>query len=442
MFIIDNALQAREKNGNPIKVGIFGAGEMGKGIINQITRYTPGMEVVAVYNRTPEKARKAYATAGIDKVQEINTVGALEDSIAAGKYAITTDPYLLCEAEGIDIVLEVTGTIDFAARVILRAIENGKHILSFNAEIDATLGPILKHYADKAGVIYSVSDGDQPGVTMNLYRFVKGMGFRPLLCGNIKGLQDRYRNPTTQQSFAKSWDMTPEMVTSFADGTKISFEQACIANATGMQVAVRGMYGHHSKEHVDDLTHLYDVEELERLGGIVDYVVGPKPSPGVFVYATTDDPLAAKYLKYGKLGEGPLYSFYIPYHLLFFEIANSIARIAEFRDVIIAPLAGSVVEVITAAKRDLNAGHTLDGLGGYDTYGMCENTPVVKAENLLPMGLAEGTRLKRDIPQDGFITFDDVESPSDSLPLQLYQEQVKLFTKQGKSATSISDPSA
>jgi predicted homoserine dehydrogenase-like protein len=428
MVLIDNALQARERNGNPIKVGVFGAGEMAKGIINQITRYTPGMEVAAVYNRTPDKAWKAYATAGIDEVREVSTVAALQDSIAAGGYAITSDPYLLCEAEGLDIVLEVTGTIDFAARVILKAIEHGKHVLSFNAEIDATLGPILKHYADQAGVIYSVSDGDQPGVTMNLYRYVQGMGFRPLLCGNIKGLQDRYRNPTTQQSFAKQWGMAPEMVTSFADGTKISFEQACIANATGMQVAVRGMYGYHSKEHVDDLTHLYDVAELERLGGIVDYVVGPKPAPGVFIYATTDDPLSVKYLKYGKLGEGPLYSFYHPYHLLFFEIASSIARVVDFKDIIIAPKAGPVVEVITSAKRDLKAGHTLDGLGGYDTYGMCENTPVVKAENLLPMGLAEGTTLKRDIPRDGVISFDDVVFPADNLPLRLYQEQNQLFS--------------
>jgi predicted homoserine dehydrogenase-like protein len=429
MILIDNVLKARERNGKPIRVGVFGAGEMAKGIINQICRYTPGMEVAAVYNRTPEKARKAYATAGIEQVREVTSVAALEDSISAGSYAITTDPFLLCDAEGLDIVLEVTGTIDFAARVILRAIERGKHVLSFNAEIDATLGPILKHHADKAGVIYSVSDGDQPGVTMNLYRYVSGMGFKPLLCGNIKGLQDRYRNPTTQQSFAKSWDMTPEMVTSFADGTKISFEQACIANATGMQVAVRGMYGYHSQDHVDNLTHLYNVEELEQLGGIVDYVVGPKPAPGVFIYATTDDPVAVKYLRYGKLGEGPLYSFYHPYHLLFFEIASSIARVVDFKDIIIAPKAGPVVEVITCGKRDLKAGHTLDGLGGYDTYGMCENSPIVKAENLLPMGLAEGTRLKRDIQQDECITFADVIFPADSLPLSLYQEQERLYSQ-------------
>ena len=168
------------------------------------------------------------------------------------------------------------------------------------------------------GVKYSIAEGDQPGCTMNLYRFVKNMGFEPLVCGNIKGMLDHYRNPDTQAAFAESWGMSPYMATNFADGTKVAFEQACIANATGMKVGKRGMYGYESKDHVDNLTHLYDVEELRRLGGVVDFIVGAKPGPGVFVYATTEDPHKIKYLDYGKLGKGPLYSFYIPYHLLFF----------------------------------------------------------------------------------------------------------------------------
>ena len=209
----------------------------------------------------------------------------------------------------------------------------------------------------------------------------------------------------------------------------ISFEQACIANATGMKVATRGMYGHHSKEHIDDLTHLYDVDEMKELGGIVDYVVGPKPGPGVFIYATTDDPWSAKYLKYGKLGDGPLYSFYVPYHLLFFETAISIARMVDFDDIILAPKAGPVVEVVATAKFDLKAGETIDGLGGFKSYGVCENYDTARAERLLPMGLAEGCVLKKDLPQDKEITFDDVEFDPSNIKHALYKEQFELFSK-------------
>jgi predicted homoserine dehydrogenase-like protein len=174
-----------------------------------------------------------------------------------------------------------------------------------NAELDGTVGPILKIKAEQNGVIFSGSDGDQPGVEMNLYRFVKSIGLTPLVCGNIKGLQDPYRNPTTQKGFAEKWGQKPEMVTSFADGTKISFEQAIVANATGMRVKSRGMSrGFEWKQHIDGLTRHYDVDELKQLGGIVDYVVGAIPGPGVYVFATIDDPKQKHYLNLYKLGEG------------------------------------------------------------------------------------------------------------------------------------------
>ncbi|MDW7694928.1 NAD(P)-dependent oxidoreductase [Flammeovirgaceae bacterium SG7u.111] len=430
MILVDNALKAREAAGNPIKVGIIGAGAMAKGMINQIAKYTPGMVVAATHARTIEKATTSYDYAGITGYKITNSVSEAEATIAKGKSVITDNIDVLIEAGNIDILVEATGAVEFTARLFLKAMDFGKHILSFNAEIDATLGPILKQKADQAGVMYSVADGDQPGVTLNLYRFVKSMGFTPLVAGNIKGLQDRYRNPTTQASFAKQWQMAPEMVTSFADGTKISIEQACIANATGMKVAQRGMIGHHSKEHIDDLTKLFDVDQLKELGGIVDYVVGPKPGPGVFIYATTDDPLSAHYLKYGKLGDGPLYSFYVPYHLLLFEIPNSISRMVDFKDTILAPIGAPVVEVMTAAKTDLKAGETLDGLGGYKYYGMCENSPVMRAENLLPVGLANGVKLKNDIPKDQAITLDDIIMPEDSLVFDLFHQQLEAFQTQ------------
>ncbi|WP_448266855.1 NAD(P)H-dependent oxidoreductase [Nostoc sp. DSM 114159] len=427
MIIIDRALQARAAAGNPIKVGMIGAGFMGRGIANQIVNSVPGMELVAISNRQIGAAKQAYSEAGIEDIQVVATISELEDAIANGKYAVTEDAKLLCQAEGIDALIEVTGAVEFGAGIVMEAIAHRKHVIMMNAELDGTIGPILKVYADKAGVILSACDGDQPGVQMNLYRFVKSIGLTPLLCGNIKGLQDPYRNPTTQEGFAKRWGQKPHMVASFADGSKISFEQAIVANATGMKVAKRGMLGYDFSGHVDEMTQLYDVEQLKELGGIVDYVVGAKPGPGVYVFATHDDPKQRHYLNLYKLGEGPLYSFYTPYHLCHFEVPLSVARAVLFGDAVMSPLAGPLVDVVTTAKIDLKAGETLDGIGYYMTYGQCENSDIVQQQNLLPMGLAEGCRLKRDISKDRVLTYEDVELPEGRLCDRLRAEQNAYF---------------
>ncbi|MCB4798991.1 NAD(P)H-dependent oxidoreductase [Neotamlana laminarinivorans] len=430
MIIVDTALKKREESGNPVKVGLIGAGFMGQGIAVQITQSVPGMELVAIANRTVDKAIHAYAISGIENALVVSGVTTLEDNIAKGKYSVTDNPHLLCEADGIDVIIEVTGAIEYSTSVIMNAIKHKKHVVLMNAEIDGTIGPILKKYADEAGVILTGCDGDQPGVEMNLYRFVKSIGVTPVLCGNIKGLHDPYRNPTTQKGFAEKWKQNPSMVTSFADGTKISFEQALVANATGMTVGKRGMHGptvaYGSSLH-DVVNDLYPLEQLLEGPGIVDYVVGASPGPGVFVLGTHDNPIQQHYLNLYKLGEGPLYLFYTPYHLCHFEAPLTAARAVLFNDAALTPLAGPTVDVITAAKTDLKAGSTLDGLGHYMTYGLCENYPISRQENLLPIGLAEGCQLVRDIPKDGIITYDDVILPSGRLCDKLRTEQDQLF---------------
>ncbi len=435
MIIVDTALKKRAEAGNPLRVAMVGAGFMARGLANQILNSVPGMELVAIANRTLEKAESAYKDAGADEVVRVTTVAGLEDAVRQNKPAVTEDPLLLCRTDGIEAIIDVTGAVEYGAHIALEAFKHGKHLILMNAELDGTVGPILKTYADKAGVVYSGSDGDQPGVEMNLYRFVKSIGLTPLLCGNIKGLQDRYRTPTTQKAFAEKWGQSPSMVTSFADGTKISFEQAIVANATGMTVAKRGMYGFEFAGHVDEATKLYDVDELERLGGVVDYVVGTKPGPGVFVYAAHDDPKQQHYLNLYKLGEGPLYSFYTPYHLCHFEAPLSMARAILFNDPVLAPLGAPQVDIITLAKTDLKAGQTLDGLGEYMTYGECERADVTARENLLPIGLSEGCRLKRDIKKDAALSYDDVEVPTGLLSHRLRQEQDAHFKlKEGKTS--------
>ena len=425
MIVVDRILAAREREGRPIRVAMVGAGFMGRGIALQILKSTPGMELVAISNRDPAGAVEAYAFAGVDHPVGVDSASGLEAAIERGQPVVTDDPSVLCAAGQVDVVIEVTGTVEFAAHVAVDAIDNGKHVVLMNAEVDGTVGWALQQRARQAGVVLTNADGDQPGVTMNLYRFVRGIGLRPVLCGNVKGLHDPYRNPTTQQAFAERWGQNPKMVTSFADGSKISFEQAIVANATGMRVAKRGMFGPtvDTGTHVREAADRFPLEELLNGPGIVDYLVGAEPSPGVFVLATHDDPAQQHYLELYKLGTGPLYCFYTPYHLCHFEVPNTVARAVDFADAALAAAGPPTVEVVAAAKVDLRSGETLDGIGCYSTYGLCENADVVARERLLPLGLAEGCRLVRDVSVDVVLTYDDVEVPPGRLADELRAEQ-------------------
>lgn len=429
MILIDTALQQRVREGRPIRIGLVGAGFMARGVALQVALSVPGMRIAAIANRSLENAHRAYREAGLPGVKEVGSVAQLERCIDAGTPAVTDAPLLLCRAAGIDCIVEVTGTIELAARVALEAIAHRKHVVLMNAEVDGTVGPILKTYADRAGVVLTSADGDQPGVMMNLYRFVKGIGVKPVLCGSIKGLHDPYRNPTTQEGFAKQWGQNPHMVTSFADGTKISFENAIVANGTGMRVARRGMHGPTVSPGtpIQQAVELYPLHELLEGPGIVDYVVGAMPGPGVYVLGTHNHPQQRHYLDLYKLGKGPLYCFYTPYHLCHFEVPNTVARAVLFNDAALSPLAGPLVEVVATAKTDLQAGATLDGPGGYMSYGLAENASTARRQNLLPIGLAEGCRLRRALAKDEVLSFADVELPPGRLCDRLWREQLERF---------------
>ena len=427
MILVDTALRRRAAEGNPVRVALVGAGFMGRGLTNQIMNSVPGMELVAIANRTVSHAERAYREAGVQEWRVIADGDELDKAVADGVPAVTDDYRAVCDASWVDAVVEATGAVEFGCHVVLRAIEGRKHVVLMNAEVDATVGPVLARRAADAGVVLTGCDGDQPGVQMNLVRFVRGIGLTPLVCGNIKGLQDPYRTPATQAAFAARWGQDPHMVTSFADGTKISIEQATVANATGMTVARRGMGGADHAGHIDELVDHYDVEELRRVGGVVDYVVGSQPGPGVFVLATHDDPRQRHYLELYKLGAGPLYSFYTPYHLCHFEVPLTVARAVLFGDPTITPAAGPMVDAVTIAKRDLPAGTVLDGLGGYDTFAQAESSSVRAAEGLLPIGVAEHCRLTRDVVKDEAIGYADVELPAGRLVDELRDEQSRIF---------------
>lgn len=427
MWIVDNDLKNLEQQGRPIRVGIIGAGFMGQGLTNQIVHSVPGMRVVAISNRRVERAVDVFKYAGCDDVVIAGSQRELDDAASRGQPVVTEDAMLLARSHCIDVLVDVTGSVEFGAHVVLEAFKYGKDVVLMNAELDGTIGPILQTYADRHGVILTGCEGDEPGVQMNLFRWVKGLGLTPRLLGNVKGLQDRYRNPTTQKGFAERWGQNPAMVTSFADGSKISFEQAAVANATGFKVLSRGMS--RGREYTGDVLkigELYDVEELRRLGGAIDYVVGT-PLTKVYCLAEHTDPKQQHYLNLYKMGAGPLYSFFIPYHLVHFEVPNAIARTVLYRDPVVKPLGGPVVEVCSVAKRDLKAGELLDDYGMYMTYGEAVNVEEMSAGRYLPEGLVEGCRLTCDIPKDAVITYDDVTLPAGRLADRLRAEQYVKF---------------
>jgi predicted homoserine dehydrogenase-like protein len=428
MLIIDDALAKRARDGNPIRVAIVGAGYSGKNIAYQILTAFSGIRLVGISNRTIAAAVDAYSRGGVPSVKTVETVRQAEEAINRGEFSVTDDAMLLCEADGVDAIIDATGEIEFGCRVAMKAIECGKHIVLMNAELDATLGPILNSYAVNAGVIFTNTDGDEPGVAMNLYRYVKTIGLTPVLAGNLKGYYDPYRTPDTQREFAKNHNQKPRMMTSFVDGTKLSMEIAVLANATGLHVGKRGMFGPRCA-HVKDAVKLFPLDQLLN-GGLVDYLLGAEPGTGAFVIGFSENSVKQQYLKYLKMGDGPLYVFYTPYHLPHLEIPITVARAVLFRDATVSPKGAPVCEVLAMAKRDLKKGETLDGIGGFTCYGLLENSLVCRSEGLLPMGLADGCFVKNDIFKDKAIALTDVEVPEGRMCDILWKEQNnRFFTK-------------
>ena len=427
MVIVDRALRAREEQGKPIRVGMLGAGFMGQGLTNQIEHSVPGMRMAAVYNRRPERAVHVYNYSGRQDVTMASTQQQVDENVRRGTPVVAEDPFTICRSPEIDVVIDVTGSVEFGAHVVLEAFRHQKSVVLMNAELDATIGPILRRYAAEQRVILSACEGDEPGLQMDLYRWVKGLGLTPRVMGNVKGLQDPYRNPTTQQGWAERWGQNAAMVTSFADGSKISFEQAIVANATGFKVRTRGMSrGLKYDGSVMDISSLYDLEQARALGGIIDYTVGPL-GVKVFCLAEHPDPKQRHYLELYKMGPGPLYPFWIPYHLVHFEVPNSIARVVLFGDEIAPPIGGPVVEVCAVAKRDLNAGEILDEYGMYMTYGEAVNADEMSARRYLPEGLVEGCRMRRAVKKDDVLSYDDVDLPPGRLADALRAEQYRVF---------------
>jgi predicted homoserine dehydrogenase-like protein len=420
-MVVDVALNEREASGRPIRVGMVGAGATGRAIAIQLATPVPGIRLVAIANRTAAHAERAFREAGLADWVRAASAREAETAITRGQRVLTGDPLVLTACEAIDLIVEVTGTIDAAAQTTLAAFSSGKPVVAVNAELDSLLGPILKARADEAGVVFTNTDGDEPGVAMTLLRYLRSLGLRPVAAGNLKGMLDYYRTPETQRAFAERYDQDVRKVTSFADSTKLSMETTVLANATGFHVGRRGMYGPACGDVREMASLLPAAQMLET--GLVDFALGAAPHTGAFVIVHEDSPLKKAQLGYYKLGDGPFYVFYTPFHLPHIQIASTIGRAAIHHDATVAPLAGPVCEVLAVAKRDLKAGERLDGVGGFCAYGLIDNHAAARAGGALPIGLSEGCVLTRDIGKDAVLGFDDVEVPGGRAIDALWREQ-------------------
>jgi predicted homoserine dehydrogenase-like protein len=431
--VVDTALREREASGHPIRVGMIGAGATGRAIALQLGTPVPGIRLVAIANRTLEHGERAFREAGTTNWFRVSSAREAEAVIARGLPILTDDPSILTACDAIDLLVEVTGSVEFAARSVLEAFDRGKHVVLVNAELDSFIGPILKVKADQAGVVLTHTDGDEPGVAMTLLRYLRSLGLRPVAAGNVKGMVDYYRNPDTQRAFAQKNDQDVRKVTSFADSTKLSMEATVLANATGFHAGRRGMYGPACKD-VREMASLLPTDQLLSTG-LVDFALGAAPYTGAFVIVHEDSPLKKVQMAYYKLGDGPFYVFYTPFHLPHIQLASTIGRAVIHRDPTVAPIAGPVCEVVAVAKRDLKAGERLDGIGGFCAYGLIENSAATRAMAALPIALSEGCVMRCDISKDQVLTFNDVVPPTGLLSEALWKEQTVLWPSRGLELT-------
>ena len=418
-------LQRLQDKGEPICVGVIGAGFMGRGIVYQLAKM-PGLHPSLIVNRTADRAIEAYELAGFNPKHVLVSEDpkALSNAVAEKRPCVATSPEIAGEVAALDVVIEATGAVELGAREALSCIKNKKHFVSLNAETDGTVGCLLKKKAEEAGVVYTNADGDQPGVIMRMVEYCRGCGFEVLAAINCKGFINLHATPDTIMEWAVKQKTSPKMTCAFTDGTKMNIEQTVVCNATGLIPGKRGMFG----VKTDQKNAIRDFEAggaLNTTPGIVDYTLGGDFGGGIFIIARAEHPqMVQPYLKYLKMGDGPNYLFYRPYHLCHIETPLSAAEAVLYREPTIAPMGRPVAQTITIAKRDLKAGEMLDGIGGYKQYGQIDT--VWNCRGLLPIGLSDGVRLTRDIKLDEPIPLDSVELDESKLLTRLWREQEKM----------------
>ena len=426
MIGLNEELEQREAEGNPVKIGLVGVGQMGTDVIAE-TKMMRGIEVVASADIDIERAIIAYQIGMVDgEVVAVETSDQADQAVAAGKRVATRDYRIITDMKNIDVMLEATGVPEIGTCAALRAARNGHDISMMNVETDITVGPILYWYARKKGVLYALAAGDEPAACKELFDFADSLSFTIVAAGKGKNNPlDRHSSPTDPavQKEAARRGLSPNMLIEFVDGSKTMVEMAAVSNATGLVPDVRGMHG-----PTTDRDHLNEVFRLKEDGGIldkmgvVDFGIG-RVAPGVFLIVRTDHPRLRQAMILRDMGNGPYYTLFRPFHLCSIEVPLTCAMMSIRRKSNMVPLDHLVSEVFAVAKRHLEPGDVLDAIGGTTYYSLIDTYEKAKAEDLLPIGLAKGARVLRPIAIDTPITCADVEMrPTTVLELRNLQD--------------------
>ena len=417
-------LQQREAEGVPIRVGLVGCGQEGSGMVH-VTRRMAGLETVVIADIDVQRPQRTLRQIGVDPaaICVTNQAGAAEDALRQGKTVVTEDALLLPKLESLDAVVEATGVTEVGAQVAWNCILNRKHIVMLNVETDVTVGLWLRRLADQVGCVYTVSTGDEPGVCKQLFDFARTLGFEVVCLGKGKNNPiNYYATPESAREEAERKHMNPKMLAAFQDGTKTMVELAAMSNATGLLPDVPGAHG--PKVDVPDLNKVLIPKEdggILNRRGCVDYSTG-KVAPGVFAIIATDDPRTVEDMQFYSMGSGPYYTLYRPYHLCSIETPLAVAEAVIYGEATLRPM-GRVSEVVSVAKRNLEAGQTLEGIGGRDFFGRLYRYDDAKAGRCVPMGLTPGGKALRDIAKDELLTEENFQPDVTQFVYKLRQLQ-------------------
>jgi len=412
--------------GTPIRVGVSGAGWIGSGFVAQVA-HVPGMEVVLLADSDTRAAWEAFLASGVERenIVEADMVGPATDALHAGKVVVTGSYTLAAQLEYVDIVADVTPSPATGAETACACIQHGKDVVMVNIEADVTVGRMLKKLAHEAGVLYTVSSGDEPGCLMELYDFVSSLGYEPIVIGKGKNNPlDPAATPETVAESARRAGKDPFQVASYVDGTKTMFEMTCAANATGCLPMRRGMVG--PQATLDTVSRIFALVEdggITPFPGAVDFVQGPAMAGGVFVTVRVEDERIRADLQYLKVGQGKYFTFFRPYHLWFLEAPISVARAYLYHQATLVPLDRPVAEVMAVAKRALTPGERLDDFGGFTFYGVMERAEEAQSLNALPVGLAPGAEVARPVAAGAIVTWDGVRLDEASTVVRLRRQQ-------------------
>lgn len=408
-------LLERERTNQPIRVGVIGAGQMGSGMIAQISTI-PGMCVAGVSDINIEAAQRAadYYNLNAAKKEDIVVSNDLRDVI---------------QSPNVEVIVDATGVPEVGAIISLETLKAKKHIVLLNVEVDITIGSLMHQLFDNAGLVYTGSAGDEPAATLELYEFAKTMGMEVLVVGKGKNNKLKFgANPDTAKEEAAKKKMSAHMLAAFQDGTKTMAEMNLLSNAMGFVPDVVGMHG--ISGDLDSV--IKDLNTKENGGvlnkfGVVEYVDGL--APGVFVIVKGQNEGVAHELNYLlKKGERDHHILYRPFHLASLETPVTIAKAVLEHEGSIQPLGAPVSDTVAVAKRDIKAGETLDGIGGYSVRGVIETHQEMKRNAHIPIGLISGKVIaKKDIRNGQFLTTDDVELDQSTTVWKLRTLQDQLF---------------